>query len=299
MVMILNILKSTRPRQWIKNLMVFLPLLFSANESWAFDDIQSFYGLLLSAAVGFVAFVFASSSVYLFNDVLDRDKDIYHPEKRLRPIASKLVSLRIALLFSLLFSSIAVIICVVLLYDTVIYICAYLVLMAIYSLFLRGVIVVDILSISAKFVLRVLVGAIAINVPVSIWLYTCMGLGAMFIALSKRYAEFLAREKDSSLTRKSLPIYSKLILERATYVFLIGTIFAYSLYAVSANNLPSNKLMVLTVPLVIFGLLMYQVLVHQRGFGERPEEILTKDFILRACVLTWLLLVLLLLTIFR
>ena len=279
--MILNILKSTRPRQWIKNLMVFLPLLFSANESWAFDDIQSFYGLLLNAAVGFVAFVFASSSVYLFNDVLDRDKDIYHPEKRLRPIASKLVSLRIALLFSLLFSSIAVIICVVLLYDTVIYICAYLVLMAIYSLFLRGTIVVDILSISAGFVLRVLVGAIAINVPVSIWLYTCMGLGAMFIALSKRYAEFLAREKDSSLTRKSLPIYSKLILERATYVFLIGTIFAYGLYTVNANNLPSNKLMVLTVPFVAFGMLRYQVLVNQRGFGERPEEIITKDFILR------------------
>jgi len=297
--MILNILKSTRPRQWIKNLMVFLPLLFSANESWAFDDIQSFYGLLLSAAVGFVAFVFASSSVYLFNDVLDRDKDIYHPEKRLRPIASKLVSLRIALLFSLLFSSIAVIICVVLLYGTVIYICAYLVLMAIYSLFLRGTIVVDILSISAGFVLRVLVGAIAINVPVSIWLYTCMGLGAMFIALSKRYAEFLAREKDSSLTRKSLPIYSKLILERATYVFLIGTIFAYGLYTVNANNLPSNKLMVLTVPFVAFGMLRYQVLVNQRGFGERPEEIITKDFILRICVLTWLLLVLILLTIFR
>lgn len=297
--MILNILKSTRPRQWIKNLMVFLPLLFSANESWAFDDIQSFYGLLLNAAVGFVAFVFASSSVYLFNDVLDRDKDIYHPEKRLRPIASKLVSLRIALLFSLLFSSIAVIICVVLLYDTVIYICAYLVLMAIYSLLLRGTIVVDILSISAGFVLRVLVGAIAINVPVSIWLYTCMGLGAMFIALSKRYAEFLAREKDSSLTRKSLPIYSKLILERATYVFLIGTIFAYGLYTVNANNLPSNKLMVLTVPFVAFGMLRYQVLVNQRGFGERPEEIITKDFILRICVLTWLLLVLILLTIFR
>ena len=297
--MILNILKSTRPRQWIKNLMVFLPLLFSANESWAFDDIQAFYGLLLNAAVGFVAFVFASSSVYLFNDVLDRDKDIYHPEKRLRPIASKLVSLRIALLFSLLFSSIAVIICVVLLYDTVIYICAYLVLMAIYSLFLRGTIVVDILSISAGFVLRVLVGAIAINVPVSIWLYTCMGLGAMFIALSKRYAEFLAREKDSSLTRKSLPIYSKLILERATYVFLIGTIFAYGLYTVNANNLPSNKLMVLTVPFVAFGMLRYQVLVNQRGFGERPEEIITKDFILRICVLTWLLLVLILLTIFR
>ena len=297
--MILNILKSTRPRQWIKNLMVFLPLLFSANESWAFDDIQSFYGLLLSAAVGFVAFVFASSSVYLFNDVLDRDKDIYHPEKRLRPIASKLVSLRIALLFSLLFSSIAVIICVVLLYGTVIYICAYLVLMAIYSLFLRGTIVVDILSISAGFVLRVLVGAIAINVPVSIWLYTCMGLGAMFIALSKRYAEFLAREKESSLTRKSLPIYSKLILERATYVFLIGTIFAYGFYTVNANNLPSNKLMVLTVPFVAFGMLRYQVLVNQRGFGERPEEIITKDFILRICVLTWLLLVLILLTIFR
>ena len=297
--MILNILKSTRPRQWIKNLMVFLPLLFSANESWTFNNIQSLYELFLNATVIFIAFVFASSSVYLFNDVLDRDKDIFHPEKKLRPIASGLISFKVALLFAILFSSIAVLICVVLLYDTVIYICAYLVLMVIYSLLLRGIIIVDVLSISVGFVIRVLVGAIAINVPVSIWLYICMALGAMFMALSKRYAEFIALEEGSSLTRKSLPIYSKLILQRATYVFLIGTILAYSLYTVSAGNLPSNKLMVLTVPLVSFGMLRYQTLVNQRGFGERPEEIITKDFILRICVLTWLLLVLILLTIFR
>ena len=119
------------------------------------------------------------------------------------------------------------------------------------------------------------------------------------MALSKRYAEFIALEEGSSLTRKSLPVYSKLVLQRTTYVFLIGTIFAYSLYTVNAGNLPSNKLMVLTVPLVIFGMLRYKTLVNQRGFGERPEEILTKDFILRICVLTWLLLVLILLTMFR
>jgi hypothetical protein len=126
-----------------------------------------------------------------------------------------------------------------------------------------------------------------------------MALGAMFMALSKRYAEFIALEEGSSLTRKSLPVYSKLVLQHTTYVFLIGTIFAYSLYTVNAGNLPSNKLMVLTVPLVIFGMRRYQILVNQRGFGERPEEIITKDFILRICVLTWLLLVLILLTIFR
>jgi len=119
------------------------------------------------------------------------------------------------------------------------------------------------------------------------------------MALSKRHAEFLALEKGSSLGRESLQLYSKLILERATYIFLIGTIMTYSLYTVNANNLPSNKLMVLTVPFVAFGMLRYQVLVNQRGFGERPEEIITKDPILRICVLAWLLLVLILLTIFR
>ena len=298
-VMILNILKSTRPKQWLKNLMVFLPLVFSANESWSVDDMQTFLVLLLKSCVIFMAFVFASSAVYLFNDVLDKDKDIYHAEKKLRPIASGLISVKGALSLSSLFAAISVLICAFLVNITVIYIFTYLILMGIYSLSLRSIFVLDVLAISGGFVIRVLSGAVAIDVPVSIWLYICMALGSMFIALSKRYAEMETLNGKLFLTRDSLPRYNAVILSRVTYIFLVGTIIAYSFYTVTADNLPSNNIMVVTIPFVIIGMLRYQFLVIKKDLGEKPEEVVTRDYFLAGSIVVWLMLVLGVLIIFR
>ncbi len=298
-VMILNVLKSMRPRQWAKSLMVFLPLVFSANESWFLDDVQTFSVLLLISCVIFVAFVFASSAVYLFNDVLDKDKDIYHSEKKLRPIASGLISSKAALSLSLLFAAISVSICTFVMNITAVYIFAYLILMAIYSLSLRSIFILDVSAISAGFVIRVLVGAVAIDVPVSIWLYLCMASGSMYIALSKRYAEIGTLKGKISLTRDSLPRYNTAILSRVSYIFLYGTIIVYSFYAITADNLPSNNMMVVTIPFVVIGMLRYQFLVIKKGFGEKPEEIVTKDHFLSVSIVIWLLLVWGVLTIYR
>ena len=171
-VMILNVLKSTRPKQWVKNLMVFLPLVFSANESWSIGDMENVFTLLIKCCVIFIGFVFASAAIYLFNDVLDKDKDIYHTDKKLRPIASGLISARMALTLSLFFAVISLITCAFIKNITVIYIFGYLLLMVIYSLSLRSIFVLDVAAISAGFVIRVLVGAVAIDVPISCLLYT-------------------------------------------------------------------------------------------------------------------------------
>ena len=297
--MTLNVLKSTRPRQWSKNLMVFLPLVFSANESWSTDDIQSFWGLLFKSCVIFIAFVFASSAVYLFNDVLDKGKDTYHAEKKLRPIASGLISVKAALSLSLLFAAISVLVCTFFMNITVVYICSYLILMVIYSLSLRSIFILDVFAISAGFVIRVLVGAVAIDVPISIWLYICMALGSMYIALSKRYAEIGTLKGKKPLTRDSLPGYNTEILSRVSYIFLAGTIGAYSFYAITANNLPSNNIMIATIPFVVIGMLRYQFLVIKKGFGEKPEEIVTSDYFLAASIVVWLVLVLGVLLLYR
>ena len=297
--MTLNVLKSTRPRQWSKNLMVFLPLVFSANESWSADDIQSFGGLLFKSCVIFIAFVFASSAVYLFNDVLDKGKDTYHAEKKLRPIASGLISVKAALSLSLLFAAISVLVCTFFMNITVVYICSYLILMVIYSLSLRSIFILDVFAISAGFVIRVLVGAVAIDVPISIWLYICMALGSMYIALSKRYAEIGTLKGKKPLTRDSLPGYNTEILSRVSYIFLVGTIGAYSFYAITANNLPSNNIMIATIPFVVIGMLRYQFLVIKKGFGEKPEEIVTSDYFLAASIVVWLVLVLGVLLLYR
>ena len=297
--MTLNVLKSTRPRQWSKNLMVFLPLVFSANESRSADDIQSFWGLLFKSCVIFIAFVFASSAVYLFNDVLDKGKDTYHAEKKLRPIASGLISVKAALSLSLLFAAISVLVCTFFMNITVVYICSYLTLMVIYSLSLRSIFILDVFAISAGFVIRVLVGAVAIDVPISIWLYICMALGSMYIALSKRYAEIGTLKGKKPLTRDSLPGYNTEILSRVSYIFLVGTIGAYSFYAITANNLPSNNIMIATIPFVVIGMLRYQFLVIKKGFGEKPEEIVTSDYFLAASIVVWLVLVLGVLLLYR
>jgi len=297
--MTLNVLKSMRPRQWTKNLMVFLPLVFSANESWSADNMQIFWGLLFKSWVIFIAFVFASSSVYIFNDVLDKDKDTYHAEKRLRPIASGVISAKAALSLSLLFAAISVSICTFFMNITVVYILGYLILMVIYSLSLRSIFILDVFAISSGFVIRVLVGAVAIDVPISIWLYICMALGSMYIALLKRYAEIGTLKGRVYLTRDSLPRYNTAILSRMSYIFLAGTIGAYSYYAITANNLPSNNIMVVTIPFVVIGMLRYQFLVIKKGFGEKPEEIVTSDHFLVASIVVWLVLVLGVLIIYR
>ena len=126
-----------------------------------------------------------------------------------------------------------------------------------------------------------------------------MALGSLFIALSKRYAEIGTLKSKMFLTRDSLPRYNTAILSWVTYIFLVGTIIAYSFYTVTADNLPSNNIMVVTIPFVVIGMLRYRFLVIKKGFGEKPEEIVTKDYFLAGSIVVWLLLVLGVLIIFR
>jgi 4-hydroxybenzoate polyprenyltransferase len=161
-----------------------------------------------------------------------------------------------------------------------------------YSCFLKEIIFLDVILISSGFVIRVIAGAIAIEVPISIWICLCMMSGALFIAVSKRFSEIKTNKDNFVFQRPVLINYSILSKKKSILAFImIVTIILYSLYTIFATNLPDNNLMLITIPFVIVGMTRYFYLVIKSDLGERPESIVVKDFVMRMAIASWLLLV--------
>ncbi|MCH7626261.1 MAG: decaprenyl-phosphate phosphoribosyltransferase [Chloroflexi bacterium] len=283
-----SVVVTSRPRQWTKNLIIYLAFLFTANEAWSTLEPSATLGLLMKTTVAFVIFTALTSAVYLVNDVVDAELDRRHPKKRLRPIASGRLPAHVAtgvaailstagigaaFFFETLFGAVSLL---------------YVASMIAYSLALKNVVLLDVFIIGGGFVLRAVAGAVVINVPISPWLYICTGLGALFLALSKRRAELAVAGDMAHAQRKSLSLYSVGLLDQLIVVVATSAVIAYSLYTFTAQNLPENHAMMITIPLVIFGLFRYLLLMHTKGLGEEPEEVIIKDAPLIAVVLMWL-----------
>ena len=282
------LLRSTRPRQWTKNLLIYLPLFFTINGAWAPQDLGGGLALLGKATIAFVVFAALSGAVYLINDIFDIKQDLLHPRKRHRPIPSgqlpvvvawpaavvlALAGLSLGFVLEPLFGAVSL---------------AYVGTMVAYTLLLKQLVLLDVFAVGAGFVLRVVAGAAVIQVPVSPWLYICAGLGALFIALSKRRSELaLAGEKAGS-QRGTLNSYTRGLLDQLIGVVATSAVLAYSLYTFTAPNLPENHTMMLTIPFVVYGLFRYIYLVHTRDKGENPEEILITDVPLISSIVLWL-----------
>ena len=159
--------------------------------------------------------------------------------------------------------------------------------MLVYAFFLREIILLDVFCISAGFIIRVVAGAVAIGVPMSPWLYVCMGFGSLYIALSKRMGELMSDNGNGHDGRKLLEFYTQELLSSMLTIVLSATLIAYCLYTFIADNLPSNNSMMLTIPFVVYGMLRYLYLVRIEGKGERPEIIIVKDIPILLCVGMW------------
>ena len=282
------LLRSARPRQWTKNLAVFLPLFFSVNEAWTLDDTQT--ALLFTArAVGAaIVFCLISGAVYLLNDLADVERDRAHPTKRNRPIASCALSPRLALAAAviLFLAGLASAFALDLLFGIVASI--YILIQALYSSHLKNVALLDVFSVASGFVLRVLGGAVVIGVPISPWLYICAGLGSLFIALSKRRSELARAGGSAGDQRGILHTYTLGMLDQMMSIVATSAVVSYALYTFTAQNLPDNHAMMLTMPFVIYGVFRYIYLVHTRDIAESPEEILISDVPMILAVLLWL-----------
>lgn len=271
-------LKLIRPVQWLKNLMLFFPpLLWGELVSADF---------LYNSILPLFSFCFASSSAYIFNDLLDKENDRHHPEKRRRPLASGQIS---AFYASLLASVLLVSSCLMawnvsqlFLY----YLLAYLLISCSYSLWLKTVVLVDIFCISSGFLLRLKAGGEAFNVSISEWLFLSVFLLSVFLSTGKRLSEKQKLGDSARHHRKALSAYPKEFLDGTMYMTGGAVLVTYTMYVISRHS----SALLYSVPLCCFGLMRY-ILRVQTGKGGDPTESLTRDVPLLIVGLAWVLLV--------
>ena len=282
------VLVAARPRQWAKNLLIYVPLLFTAGDAWGLADAASALSLLAKATGAVVLFSLVSSGQYMVNDVLDAEEDRRHARKRLRPVASGALAPGVALAVGGLLAAggTAGAFAIEPAFGWVTAI--YLATAAAYSFALKRVALLDVFVVSAGFVLRTVAGAAVLGVPVSPWLYTCAGLGALFIALSKRRSELVNAGGRAGEQREALDLYTRPLLDQLIGISATAALLTYVLYTFTAPNLPDDHSMMLTAPFAVYILFRYIYLV-QRGAGESPEEVFTSDLPIVAAVALWLL----------
>jgi 4-hydroxybenzoate polyprenyltransferase len=275
------LLRSLRPEQWTKNLVVFAGVLFGGGLLDA--------GSLFLAVAAFAVFCALSGAVYLFNDLADREVDQRHPLKRHRPIASGHLPPRVAILAALGISGGSMAAAAAISPTFAAVAAAYLVVLLLYSAALKHYVIIDALTIAAGFVLRAVAGAVAVSVPISQWLLVCTTLLALFLAFSKRRHELTLLNETATDHRKILGEYSPYLLDQMIAVVTASTLIAYSVYATSpetALRLGTSRLG-LTIPFVLYGIFRYLYLVHQKRGGGSPAALLLSDRPLLTCVALW------------
>jgi 4-hydroxybenzoate polyprenyltransferase len=278
-----NLLRSLRPSQWTKNLIVFAGLIFS-EEKKLLDPTA-----LRASVIAFATFCALSGVVYLVNDIRDREADRRHPVKSKRPIASGAVPVGLAAVTAAVLAALAL--------GTAFYLssafaavaAAYLALMVIYTSFLKHLVILDVLTIALGFVLRAAAGAVVIDVQFSHWLGLLTLLLALFLGLSKRRAELVSLAGEAHAHRRILAEYSPYLLDQMISVVTASTLLAYAFYTISPETVAKfhTDRLVWTVPFPLYGIFRYLYLVHQREGGGNPSEMLLTDRPLLVCVALW------------
>ena len=283
----LSLFLSLRPGQWTKNLFVFAGVVFAQRLT----DANS----VARAIAAFFVFCALSGTVYLVNDVFDREQDKRHPLKAKRPIASGEVNTKTALTAAVILGTAAIIASFALGLPFFAAAAAYLVLLFSYSAFLKHIVILDVLTVSAGFTLRAAAGAAAILVPISHWLLVCTTLLALFIALSKRRHELTLLTESATHHRPILGDYTPYLLDQMISVVTASTLIAYAFYTISPETTEKfgTTLLSLTIPFPLYGIFRYLYLVHRRDLGGSPAELLMNDRPLLSCVALWALSVIL------
>jgi 4-hydroxybenzoate polyprenyltransferase len=265
------LLAAMRPRQWAKNLVLLAPLVFALRAT----DLASAERALLA----FLAFCLLASATYLANDLVDRERDRSHPEKRHRPIASGELPAAPAVWAALVLGGLGLALSSVLGFPFLACAVGYLLLQALYSGLLKRAPVLDVFAIAGGFVLRVVAGAEAIGVPISNWLYLCTLLLALFLAIEKRRAELVLLADGAGRHRGILARYDLPLLDQFVAIVSGATVLSYALYTLAPDTIAKfgTDRLKYTIPLVLFGIFRYLYLVHRYGEGGQPERVLFRD----------------------
>lgn len=298
MANILAIIRSARPTHWVKNLALFAALFFSGNF---------FVPELFNAALwAVVVFSLAASSIYLFNDCLDRERDREHPVKRHRPIAKGTVPIHLAIFLAVLLSIASLFLASFSSFFLFLTIFTYIALQILYTLTLKTLPIIDILAIAGGFILRILAGAFVINFHFSVWFILCTISVALFLAAGKRKAELSileahARTRKFIYTHSQLDSYLAMFATSSWIAWALFTFFEPSpqvgVHLPFFQDLPLTlggigKWLMLTIPIVIFAIMRYLWIVYGKTpEAETPERTLIRDKPLLASVLFWAFLV--------
>ncbi len=281
---IIRIFELIRPKQWVKNLFVFAPILFAGKLL----DLP----MLFTNILAFAAFCCVSSSVYVLNDIIDVESDRVHKKKRYRPIAAGYVSIKQAKILFIFLIVLTAVLSSMLPVLFSITISAYLVNNLLYSFKIKNVVLLDVFSISIGFILRVIAGAVAIDVSVSSWMIITTIFISLFLGISKRRAELSGPNQDNlEKQRKVLSDYDVVFVDQLNTIAATGTIISYALYTVSEKAITafhSDKL-IYTTPFVLYGIFRYLYLLHQKNLGESPTQIVTKDVPIIINSILWLI----------
>src|SRR6188474_423061 len=275
------VLLSLRPRQWVKNFFVFAGLIFSQSL---------FTPLVWRALAAFAIFCALSGAVYLFNDLADMEKDRLHPTKRRRPIASGALSVPAAVALGVLTLVGSLVAAYALSARFGVVATVYAALLTAYSVWLKHVVILDVLTVAIGFVLRAVAGAAAIGVDISGWLVICTILVALFLALGKRRHEYLTLHGDAAAHRPILAEYSESFLDQMVAVVTASTVTAYALYTMSPDTVAKfhSRLLPITLPFVLYGIFRYLYLLYRRELGGNPSDLLLSDRALLANTLLWM-----------
>jgi decaprenyl-phosphate phosphoribosyltransferase len=296
--LLFSILKTARPRQWLKNLALYSTILLTGH---LFDD-----RLFALTTWGFVSFCLLSSSNYIFNDVMDASRDRKHPFKKFRPVASGALPAPVAIGASIVFAVTGLLIAWSLGNAFFLLSIMFIGLQYSYTLFLKHISVIDILAITTAYFLRVYAGEAATGFHISVWLALAALSLALFLAIGKRRAELTLVQGYKGVlphdTRSSLSHYSERLLDTYTAMFANSTFLSYAFYTFLerpayrgflfknitefASDLPERKWMMVTIPFVLYGIMRYMQLIYE-GKGESPEKVLTSDWPLLTTVILW------------
>jgi 4-hydroxybenzoate polyprenyltransferase len=291
----------------VKNGLVLVPLFFTVNIWYSSDDIGGMAAIIGRAFTALGIFIVLSAAIYFINDWIDAEHDRVHPRKKFRPIAAGRISTLWAIGIAVTMIVAALAISTLISIPMVIAAAAYLATNIAYSWWLKNIILIDVMAVASGFVIRAVAGSIAIdhaiinqsgsltelNLTISPWLYVVTALGALFIALAKRRNELSIAGINSEAQRSILSEYTVPLLDNLINVVATATLISYTLYTFSTGvteaNVPSDHSMMLTIPFVAYGVLRYLYLIHVKGVGDAPEEILMKDKPLMINIVLWLI----------
>jgi 4-hydroxybenzoate polyprenyltransferase len=282
--LLLGLLKTMRPRQWAKNVFVFVALFFDGKLT----DSES----ILRTLAAFVLLCLMSSAVYIMNDLVDIENDRRHPTKKNRPIPSGQLSPLAAATAAVILAAGSLIAGFLLSTGLGWILLLYLLIQISYTFWLKHVVLVDVLVVASGFILRIAAGVVIIEVErFSPWLYVFGGFLALFMVLGKRRHELVLLGDEAENHRQILREYNLDLVDRLLGLVTTGAVIAYTLYTFLAEGLPENHLMMLTIPFVLYAVFRYLYLIHVRHEGGAPEDIFLRDRAMQLSMILWTVLV--------